>query len=147
MDLFMQPLLKASGISKQFPGTQALDNVSLELMPGEIHAVIGENGAGKSTLMKILAGVLSPDSGTIEFEGKPVTFLNPHDALMKGIAIVYQELSLVPPLTVAENIFPGRLPTNFLGMVRYGALFRDAKQVLDNLNANIDPRVPVEMLS
>ncbi|HLU11638.1 MAG TPA: sugar ABC transporter ATP-binding protein [Oceanobacillus sp.] len=143
----MQPLLKASGISKQFPGTQALDNVSLELMPGEIHAVIGENGAGKSTLMKILAGVLSPDSGTIEFEGKPVTFLNPHDALMKGIAIVYQELSLVPPLTVAENIFPGRLPTNFLGMVRYGALFRDAKQVLDNLNANIDPRVPVEMLS
>ena len=143
----MQPLLKATGISKQFPGTQALDNVSLELAPGEIHAVIGENGAGKSTLMKILAGVLLPDSGIIEFEGRAVTFVNPHDALMQGIAIVYQELSLVPPLTVAENIFPGRLPTNFLGMVRYGALFRQARQILDNLNTNIDPRVPVEMLS
>jgi ribose transport system ATP-binding protein len=147
MDLLMEPLLKAIAISKQFPGTQALDNVSLELIPGEIHAVIGENGAGKSTLMKILAGVLSPDSGIIEFEGRAVTFVSPHDALMRGIAIVYQELSLVPPLTVAENIFPGRLPTNFLGMVRYGALFREAQRVLDNLNAHIDPRIPAEMLS
>ena len=93
MDLLMQPLLKATAISKQFPGTQVLDNVSLELAPGEIHAVIGENGAGKSTLMKILAGVLSPDSGIIEFEGQAVTFLNPHDALMRNIVCQIADFS------------------------------------------------------
>jgi len=108
----MPPLLEAENITKEFPGTLALDHVQLELIPGEIHAVVGENGAGKSTLMKILAGVLPPDTGEIRFEGKPVVLAAPHQALVLGIAIVHQELSLVPPLTVAENIFPGRLPTN-----------------------------------
>jgi ribose transport system ATP-binding protein len=143
----MTPLLEAVGITKQFPGTLALDDVGLELQPGEIHAVIGENGAGKSTLMKILAGVTSPDTGQIQFEERPVVLRTPHEALMRGIAIVYQELSLVPMLTVAENIFPGRLPTNSLGMVRYGELFRRAQQVLDRLEVAIDPRALVETLS
>lgn len=143
----MSALLEASGITKQFPGTLALDNVHLEIQPGEIHAVMGENGAGKSTMMKILSGVIAPDSGDIRFEGRPVAFTTPREALTLGIAIVHQELSLVPPLTVAENIFPGRLPTNALGFVRYSALFDQAQQVLDKLNVDVNPRAIVETLS
>jgi ribose transport system ATP-binding protein len=140
-------LLEATGITKQFPGTLALDNVQLDLEPGEIHAVIGENGAGKSTLMKILAGVSTADSGQIHFEGRSVTLHSPHEALALGIAIVHQELSLVPTLTVAENIYPARLPTNALGMVKYGTLFQDAAQVLEKLNVVVQPRTLVETLS
>lgn len=141
------PLLEAVGITKQFPGTLALNDVHLELLPGEIHAVVGENGAGKSTLMKILAGVSAADSGEIRFEGRPVSPASPREALLLGIAIVHQELSLVPTLTVAENIYPGRLPTNRFGMVRYGQLFREAGHVLQKLNVAVDPHTPVEMLS
>jgi ribose transport system ATP-binding protein len=104
----MSRLLEAVHITKHFPGTLALDGVDLELLAGEIHAVVGENGAGKSTLMKILAGVNMADSGEIRFEGKPVFPRNPREALTLGIATVHQELSLVQTLTVAENIFPGR---------------------------------------
>jgi ribose transport system ATP-binding protein len=143
----MPALLEAIDITKQFPGTLALDGAQLELLPGEIHAVIGENGAGKSTLMKILAGVNVADSGEILFEGQPVAPATPREALQLGIAIVHQELSLVPTLTVAENMFPGRLPTNMLGMVRYGELFRQAQRVLDDLHMDVDARAPVEQLS
>lgn len=143
----MQPILEATNITKRFPGTLALDDVHLELLPGEIHAVMGENGAGKSTLMKILAGVIPPDTGEIRFQGQPITLSNPHDALLRGISIVYQELSLVPSLTVAENIYPGRLPTNFLGMVRYGELFRNARKILRSLSVDIDPHATVDTLS
>jgi ribose transport system ATP-binding protein len=143
----MSALLEATAVTKHFPGTVALDRANLELLPGEIHAILGENGAGKSTLMKILAGVLAADAGEIRFEGRPVVIETPHQAMLMGIAIVYQELSLVPTLTVAENIFPGRLPTNALGMVRYGQLFRDARAVLDKLHVTIDPHTLVERLS
>lgn len=143
----MPALLEAIDITKQFPGTLALDGAQLELLPGEIHAVIGENGAGKSTLMKILAGVNVADSGEILFEGQPVAPATPREALQLGIAIVHQELSLVHTLTVAENMFPGRLPTNMLGMVRYGELFRQAQRVLDDLHMDVDARAPVEQLS
>ena len=143
----MALLLEAVGISKQFPGTQALDDVHLELEAGEIHAIIGENGAGKSTFMKILAGISSADTGEIRFEGRLVKPTSPREALMLGIAIVHQELSLIPTLTVAENIFPGRLPTNRLGMVRFGELFRQAEGVLQKLNVAIDPHILVERLS
>ncbi len=143
----MSFLLEATGITKQFLGTLALDNVRLELQAGEIHAVIGENGAGKSTLMKILAGVNTADAGEIRFEGRPIAPTSPREALMLGIDIVHQELSVVPTLTVAENIFPGRLPTNFWGMVRYGELFQNAAKVLEKLQVGVDPRGPVEMLS
>ena len=143
----MASLLQASSITKQFPGTLALDNVQLDLQAGEIHAVVGENGAGKSTLMKILSGVYTPDAGSIHFEGAPLTISNPHDALMHGIAIVHQELSLVPALTVAENIYPGRLPTNAIGFVKYGELFRSAAAILESINLDINPRTPVSELS
>jgi len=143
----MPPLLEAVGITKAFPGMLALDNVRLDLQPGEIHAVMGENGAGKSTLMKILSGVSMADTGEIRFEGNRVAPTTPREALMLGIAIVHQELSLVPTLTVAENIFPGRLPTNAFGMVRFGQLFRQAGEVLEKLNVAVDPHVLVETLS
>jgi ribose transport system ATP-binding protein len=143
----MQPLLEAINISKQFPGTLALDNVQLELLPGEIHAVMGENGAGKSTLMKILSGVYTADTGEIRFAGRPIAPANPREALMLGIAIVHQELSVIPTLTVAENIFPGQLPTNFLGMVNYRQLFQNAAHVLEKMHVAVDPREPVENLS
>ena len=143
----MQPLLEAVDITKQFPGTLALDGVQLNVLPGEIHAVMGENGAGKSTLMKILSGVYTADAGEIRLEGQPIRPANPRDALMLGIAIVHQELSDVPTLSVAENIFAGRLPTRFLGMVDYPKLFHDARQVLEKMHVMVDPRTPVEALS
>lgn len=143
----MQTLLEAVNITKQFPGTLALDDVHLDLQAGEIHAVMGENGAGKSTLMKILAGVSSPDAGEIRFEGRRVVLNSPSDAQNLGIAIVHQELSLVPALTVAENIYPGRLPTNIFGMVKFAALFQNAAQVLQQLNVAVDARATVETLS
>jgi len=143
----MSVLLEAKGITKQFPGTLALDNVQLELQAGEIHAVIGENGAGKSTLMKILSGVYTADAGEIFFQGQPVTLRSPQDAIALGIAVVHQELSVIPALTVAENIYPGRLPTNRLGMVKYGELFENARRDLARLNVAVDPRAEVSTLS
>src|SRR6476469_1926443 len=102
------PVLRLSGISKGFPGVQALTDVLLEVMPGEVHALLGENGAGKSTLMKILYGVHQPDTGTIELNGKEVKIGSPHQAQQLGISMVHQELNLIPSLDVARNIFLGR---------------------------------------
>ncbi|MEM0969256.1 MAG: sugar ABC transporter ATP-binding protein [Verrucomicrobiota bacterium] len=107
-------LLRMSGIGKSFPGVRALDNVDLELHQGEILALMGENGAGKSTLLKILSGVQSPDSGTLEMEGKALTLPSPTAAMHSGIAVVHQELSLIPDLTVQENLFLGRETTRWL---------------------------------
>ncbi len=143
----MSVLLQATGITKQFPGTLALDNVQLELRAGEIHAIVGENGAGKSTLMKILSGVHTADAGEIRFNGQLIAPASPQEALSLGIAIVHQELSLVPALTVGENIFPGRLPTNALGMVRFGELFRRSREALAKLDVRVDPRTLVSDLS
>jgi ABC-type sugar transport system ATPase subunit len=106
----MPSLLKIKGISKRFPGVQALRDVSFEVAQGSIHAVMGENGAGKSTLMQVIAGVHQPDAGTIEFGGEILRFNNPAEAQAKGIAIVYQELNLAPNLSIAENIFLGIEP-------------------------------------
>lgn len=143
----MQPILQAVNITKQFPGTLALDQAQLELLPGEIHAVMGENGAGKSTLMKILSGVHKADAGQLLMDGQPITPANPREALALGIAIVYQELSMVPTLTVAENIFPGHLPTNRFGMVNYRQLYQNAAQVLEKMQVHVNPRALVETLS
>ena len=104
-------ILELRGITKQFPGVKALDNVSLELRPGEVHALIGENGAGKSTLMNILGGVLRPNAGEIILAGQSVHFTNAAEASRHGIAVVFQELSLVQGLSIAENIFFNRQPT------------------------------------
>jgi ABC-type sugar transport system, ATPase component len=97
-------------IRKRFPGVQALDDAGLEMLPGEIHALLGENGAGKSTLIKILSGAQQPDSGTIEFGGQTVVMVSPHDAQRRGIATIYQEFTLAPNMTIAENVFIGREP-------------------------------------
>src|SRR6516225_1406164 len=105
-----EPLLRITSISKRFPGVQALDNAGLEVLPGEIHALLGENGAGKSTLINILSGAQQPDSGTIEFGGEKVTMASPHDAQRRGIITIYQEFTLAPNMTIAENVFIGREP-------------------------------------
>ena len=101
-------ILTAEDISKSFPGVRALDGVRFELCAGEVHALLGENGAGKSTLMKILAGVQEPDSGRLVSRGRDVRFRNTLDARAAGIGIIFQELNLIPHLTVAQNIFIGR---------------------------------------
>src|ERR1700753_3472762 len=104
------PILRMTGVSKRFPGVRALENVHLEAGPSEIHALLGENGAGKSTLLKILSGAHGADAGEIELFGKPVTFATPHDAQRAGIVTIYQEFTLAPDMTIAENVFIGREP-------------------------------------
>src|SRR6516165_821306 len=108
----LSPLLSARGISKSFPGVRALDEVDFNVRPGEVHALCGENGAGKSTLMRILSGAIRPDSGAIAFKGAPAEFRNTREAMSQGILLVHQEISLVPELTVAENIFLGAIPSH-----------------------------------
>src|SRR5690625_596943 len=103
-------LLSMSGITKSFGGTQALNDASLRVSAGEVHALLGENGAGKSTMMNILSGVLAPDDGTIQIDGKPVSFSSPAASQAAGVAMIHQELDLVPQLTVAQNLFLGREP-------------------------------------
>jgi inositol transport system ATP-binding protein len=105
-----EPLLRMSLIGKRFPGVQALDDAGLEVRSGEIHALLGENGAGKSTLIKILSGAQQPDRGTIEFGGEKVIMASPHDAQRRGIVTIYQEFTLAPNMTIAENVFIGREP-------------------------------------
>ncbi len=100
--------LRMTGIGKSFPGVVALQDVSLDVAPGEVLALLGENGAGKSTLLKILSGAQQPDQGTISLEGKEVAFATPHDAQRLGIATIYQEFTLAPNMTIAENVFIGR---------------------------------------
>lgn len=133
------PILQVKEIHKEFPGTKALSNVSLEFYKGEVHAVMGENGAGKSTLMNILSGVFPPTEGQIILEGKTVQFQNPRQAQEMGIAIVHQELSLCPHLTVGENMFIGRLPKSSLGFIDRKKLREDTKRALENFKADIDP--------
>src|ERR1044072_69454 len=106
-----EPILGLRGVTKRFGGATALDGVDFELLPGEIHGLVGENGAGKSTLMKILTGVHTPDEGEIARRGESVRFSSPAEAKARGIGMIYQELAGMPPLTVAENVFLGSQPT------------------------------------
>ena len=109
--------LEMRGISKRFPGVLANDHVDFDLRVGEIHALLGENGAGKSTLMKILSGVYNEYDGAYILRGEPVHLMSPGDALHRGIGMIHQELSVIPELSVAENLFLGRQRTNRLGMI------------------------------
>jgi ABC-type sugar transport system ATPase subunit len=136
-----------TGISKGFPGVQALDAVDLTCLPGEIHAIVGENGAGKSTLMKILAGAYGADTGTVRVDGREVKLATPADAQQLGIGMVYQELILVPDLSVAENVFLGRQPTRRFGIVDRKQLRADATELLQSLGAPIDAGTLVRDLS
>jgi ABC-type sugar transport system ATPase subunit len=133
------PILKMHGISKRFPGVQALNNVSFDVQPGEVHALIGENGAGKSTLMKILAGVYDADEGQIMLRGEPVHFTSPYDAWTRGISTIHQELMLIPQLTVAENIFLGKAPRSRLGFIDKTRMFDEAEVLLERLEIQADP--------
>lgn len=141
-------ICRIMNITKTFPGVVALDNVSFDIKKGEIQAIIGENGAGKSTLMNILSGVYHPDSGQVEFDGKNVRFKDPRDAQHHGIAMIHQELSLARYMTVAENIYQGRMPVNGVGMVNRRKMNKDSREFLNKLNVtNIDPRTLVKFLS
>ncbi len=139
-------LLTVEGVTKRFPGVVALDKVSLGVRRSEVHALLGENGAGKSTLLKILSGAQYQDSGTIEFEGKPLGHELPHQRQQLGIVTVYQEFTLMPNLSVAENIFIGREPVrgNFLS---WSTMLREAKKVAEKLDLRVKPLTSVYALS
>jgi ribose transport system ATP-binding protein len=134
-------------ITKKFPGVLALDKVSIDLRKGEVQALVGENGAGKSTLMKILTGVYEPDEGRIIYKGKEIKITNPHEAQYQGISIIYQELNLIPHLTVAENIFIGREPLLYSLVVDKKKLNKMAKEILNMLHLDIDPNTILKELS
>jgi ribose transport system ATP-binding protein len=139
------PLLEVRGISKQFAGVLALDDVSLTLARGEVLAIVGENGAGKSTLMRIVAGVMQPTTGTIFLESEPVEFASVAQALKRGISLIHQELNLADNLSTAANIFLGREPLRF-GMIDQKRIDREAKEYLDMVGLDIDPRTLVGTL-
>jgi len=141
------PRAELNGISKRFAATQALDDVTLDLVAGEVHALVGENGAGKSTLVKILAGVHQPDSGTIALDGQATPINGPAHARALGIAVVHQEPRLFPDLTVAENVFIGHAPARRLGVLDWGATRRAAKALFAELDVRLDVGAPVRGLS
>ena len=136
-------LLKLSGVTKRFPGVVALDSVQLTVKAGEVHGLTGENGAGKSTLIKILTGAYTPDQGEILFCGKKLTNMNPLKAMELGIACIYQELNLIPHLTVGENIFLGRelYKAKRLGILDRKRMYAEAATLLKDLELNLDPRL------
>ncbi len=139
--------LRMEGISKSFPGVQALQDVTFEVSRGEIHALVGENGAGKSTLMKILTGALPRDQGDICLRDQPVEIDTPSHAQSLGISMIHQELSLIPYLTVGQNIYLGREPRGRLpGFVNWTALYAQAQELLDRLNVDVDARAEVAEL-
>jgi inositol transport system ATP-binding protein len=133
-------LLEVDNVRKAFPGVMALDDVSFKLRPGTVHALMGENGAGKSTLMKIIAGIYRPDQGTIRLKGRAVELDSPLHALENGIAMIHQELNLMPFMTVAENIWIRREPLNRLGFVNHGELNRRTAELFTRLRIAIDPQ-------
>jgi ribose transport system ATP-binding protein len=134
------------GITKRFPGVLALDGVSLALHAGEVHMLMGENGAGKSTLMKVLCGAYTADAGQIFASGQEVQVRNAADARALGVAVIFQEYSLVPHLSIAHNIFLGREPLNRFGLIDHARLHRQARAVLERLNLDIDTRLEVHQL-
>jgi ribose transport system ATP-binding protein len=142
------PFFELRGIVKRFPGVVALSGVGLDLRPGEVHALLGENGAGKSTLIKTISGVYQADEGEIRVDGRPVHIRNPHDAQALGVSTIYQEFTLAPDMTVAENVFLGREPLRLraLSIVDRKALIRQTRDVLASLDLQIDPEATVKHL-
>lgn len=138
--------LEVRNISKSFPGVKALDQVSLKFYPAKVNAILGENGAGKSTLLKILTGAYTQYEGSIQLNEETVRFKNIRDAQRAGIAIIHQELNLIPQLTVAENLFLGRELRNALGLLDIAEMIRQTKSVLEKLQLNISPQTPVRRL-
>ncbi|MGW1819814.1 sugar ABC transporter ATP-binding protein [Streptomyces sp. NPDC002125] len=139
-------VLEARSVSKRFPGVVALDDVTFSLRAGETHALVGENGAGKSTLIKVLTGVYRPDGGELRMSGEPVRFARPFEAQQAGISTIYQEVNLVPLMSVARNIFLGREPRNRFGLIDFGRMHREAGELLDGFGVRVDPRRPLHTL-
>jgi ribose transport system ATP-binding protein len=140
-------VLEMRGINKEFPGARALRGVDLSVRAGEIHGLVGENGAGKSTLIKILAGAYDRDAGEVLIDGEPVESTSPHGMLRRGVAVIYQEPSLAPHLTVAENVFMGRLPTRGPGVVDWRRLNQDTAVVAQRLGLDLQPSTTVGRLN
>lgn len=140
-------VLQMRGIDKQFPGVQALRGVDLSIAQGEIVGLVGENGAGKSTLVKVLAGAHDRDAGEITVAGERVHSANPHDMIRRGLAVIYQDPSLAPHLSTAENIFMGRLPKTRWGVVDWRRLIRDTEALAQRLGLALEPQIPVGQLS
>ena len=140
-------LLEVRRVSKSFPGVVALDGVSLRVERGTVHALIGENGAGKSTLMKIIAGVIQADAGELCLLGRTLRLRGPRQALESGIAMIHQELNLMPTMTVAENIWIGREPAARFGLISHRELHRRTRALLERLRINLDPQAEVRTLS
>ena len=141
------PLLQMRGICKHYPGVKALDEVSFELRRGEVHVLLGENGAGKSTLMRVLSGACARDAGDVLLDGRPVSLHSPREAQALGISTIYQEFNLVPHISAAENIFLGREPLRFAGIINRTRLMKDARRLLQSLGTGIDPAGRVKDLS
>lgn len=140
MNLEKHPIFELRKITKRFPGVLALDEVSLELFGGEVHMLMGENGAGKSTLMKILCGAYTADGGEIYVDGQLVNIQNAADARALGVAVIFQEYSLVPHLSIAQNIFLGREPLNKFGLIDHQLMNKRAQEILSRLSLNLDVR-------
>ncbi|MGN1381752.1 MAG: sugar ABC transporter ATP-binding protein [Eubacterium sp.] len=140
-----ETILEAKNIYKSFSGVPVLQDVHFDVRKGEVHALMGENGAGKSTLIKIITGVYSKDSGTIEWEGHPVEINNYQDCQKLGVACIYQELSVIPPLTVAQNVFLGREPKKF-GLIDYSKMNRMTQELIDKYDFPLKPDTVVENL-
>ena len=139
------PLIALRGVHKRFPGVHALRDVDFEIRSGEVHGLVGENGAGKSTLIKIIAGAYTLDEGSLQVAGQAVHFTHPRQAQDAGLVVVYQELELVSSLSVAENIFFGRLP-NRNGHVQWQRLYAEAESLLQQVGLDVDPRTKVGFL-
>lgn len=140
------PVLTLEGITKTFPGVKALDEVSLELYPGQVTALVGENGAGKSTIVKTLTGIYQPDAGTTRVAGEEMQFATAQDASAAGITAIHQETVLFDELTVAENIFIGHAPKGRFGMIDWAEMRRRAREILDRIDADLDPDMPLRDL-
>lgn len=140
-------LLEAHGLTKSFAGNVVLNDVSLTLAPGEVHAIVGENGAGKSTLIKLLGGVYRADRGTFILEGRPISLNSPQDAFAQGIVVIHQELSLAPDLSAEENIFLGHFPRTRLGLIDRRAMRRTTLALFERLQIRVAPTIPVGRLS
>ena len=139
-------VLEMEGISKEFPGVKALDNVTLKIRPNSVHALMGENGAGKSTLMKCLFGIYKKDTGEISLEGQKIEFKNSKDALEKGVSMVHQELNQVTQRNVMDNIWLGRYPKKGL-FIDEDKMYKDTKEIFARLDIDIDPKTKVSRLS
>ncbi|MEU8929114.1 sugar ABC transporter ATP-binding protein [Streptomyces sp. NPDC048409] len=139
-------MLSVSRLSKTFPGVRALSDVDFTARAGQVHALVGENGAGKSTLIKVLTGVYRPDHGEVTYDGEPVRFTTPLQAQQAGISTIYQEVNLVPLMSVARNLFLGREPLNRLGLIDFRRMHREADEALRGLGIRVDVRRPLREL-